>query len=63
MKELKVMIPKSKKDLEELAKLDKEGKLVSGSTYPTEKQLSEFVDDVDPTVIEVSDTVDSLHNL
>ena len=39
---LKVIIPKTQKDLDELNKLDEEGKLVSGSSYPTKEQMDKI---------------------
>ena len=42
MEPIKVIIPKTKKDLEELEKLDKEGKLVSGGSYPTKEQMDKI---------------------
>lgn len=42
MELMKIIIPKTQKDIEELKKLDKEGKLVSGSSYPTKEQLDKI---------------------
>jgi hypothetical protein len=39
-RKLKVVIPRTEKDLEELRRLDKAGKLASGSSYPTAGQLA-----------------------
>ena len=35
---LRIIIPKSKKDLELLRQIDIAGKLVSGNSYPTKEQ-------------------------
>ena len=47
---LKIIIPKSDRDLEELKKLDQTGKLVSGSSYPTEDQMSSISQDTDSEI-------------
>lgn len=39
---LKVIIPKTQKDFDELKKLDEEGLLVSGASYPTKEQLDKI---------------------
>jgi hypothetical protein len=54
---LRIIIPRTKEDLEEIKKLDKKGKLVSVDSYPTVEQLNSIEIENKPKKLGISNII------